>query len=809
MLKNWLKIYLHQVKNNKLFTALNTLGLSLGIAGLVFAILYWNDEHSYNEWNPEKETIFQVINYVGDDMYWSTNISPLEPFLNEMPELESHCYLNNWYFNENLEYKGKKEKIGKILDAQSSFFSFFSFEFIQGSATSALQDKTSMALSEETAKLFFGNENPIGKRITYKENVLTVKAVYKIPGKSSFAPMAVVSLIDDRLKQDADHWGNFSYGLLLKLKNPEKAAVVKKKIDQIYFVNRTAKEAKEEGISVADYEKEYGKTLSILEPLLSSRLHSISNGYPEGKGNYQFLMIMMGLSLLILVMSIVNYVNLATANAIKRAKEVGVRKILGASKKNIILQFLFETIITVTLSILVALVIVELALPYYNEFLSKELVIHSSQFYIQLILIFVIVILFAGIFPAIYVSNFETLKVIKGNYGRSKSGIWLRNGMLVLQFAIASFFIIGSSIVYQQVRFMSTKDLGFSGDQIISLNYTPQPYDFQDKNFDKKLAIKHDQIREELLNIKTIQKVASGGFSFGNGSFSSSSFNYNNAQINGQIMTVDFEMLELMNIKIAEGRYLSEKLSSDTISTMLINETAWRLMKEKNPIGKIIDWNDKKLEIVGVVKDFHVNGPQDPIAPMVFFHYKTIDWSIANMNTFFIKSSPEKMEQTIASLEKLWKTKVDPQNPFVYDFVDKAFARTYQSYVSQKNLFSLLNFVVIMIALFGLFALASYSIQRRMKEIAIRKTLGAETKTLLASLSKQYVLYCIIGFLIALFPVYSLLEKWLENFAFRIEISLIPFVAGFFALLFLTLIIVLSRAYQATKVNVLKYLKYE
>ncbi len=809
MLKNWLKIYLHQVKNNKLFTALNTLGLSLGIAGLVFAILYWNDEHSYNEWNPEKETIFQVINYVGDDMYWSTNISPLEPFLNEMPELESHCYLNNWYFNENLEYKGKKEKIGKILDAQSSFFSFFSFEFIQGSATSALQDKTSMALSEETAKLFFGNENPIGKRITYKENVLTVKAVYKIPGKSSFAPMAVVSLIDDRLKQDADHWGNFSYGLLLKLKNPEKAAVVKKKIDQIYFVNRTAKEAKEEGISVADYEKEYGKTLSILEPLLSSRLHSISNGYPEGKGNYQFLMIMMGLSLLILVMSIVNYVNLATANAIKRAKEVGVRKILGASKKNIILQFLFETIITVTLSILVALVIVELALPYYNEFLSKELVIHSSQFYIQLILIFVIVILFAGIFPAIYVSNFETLKVIKGNYGRSKSGIWLRNGMLVLQFAIASFFIIGSSIVYQQVRFMSTKDLGFSGDQIISLNYTPQPYDFQDKNFDKKLAIKHDQIREELLNIKTIQKVASGGFSFGNGSFSSSSFNYNNAQINGQIMTVDFEMLELMNIKIAEGRYLSEKLSSDTISTMLINETAWRLMKEKNPIGKIIDWNDKKLEIVGVVKDFHVNGPQDPIAPMVFFHYKTIDWSIANINTFFIKSSPEKMEQTIASLEKLWKTKVDPQNPFVYDFVDKAFARTYQSYVSQKNLFSLLNFVVIMIALFGLFALASYSIQRRMKEIAIRKTLGAETKTLLASLSKQYVLYCIIGFLIALFPVCFLLEKWLENFAFRIEISLIPFVVGFFALLFLTLIIVLSRAYQATKVNVLKYLKYE
>jgi len=809
MFKNWLKIYLHQIKNNKLFTALNTLGLSMGIAGLVFAMLYWNDEHSYDKWNPEKENIFQVINYVGDNMYWPTNISPLEPFLDEMPEVESHCYLNTWYLNENLEYNGKKEKITKILDAQTNFFSFFPFEFIQGSATSALQDNTSIALSEETAKLFFGSENPIGKRMTYKENVFTVKAIYRIPGKSSFAPMAVLSSIGDRLKNDADHWGNFSYGLMLKLKNPENATEVKKKIEQIYYVNRTNKDAQEEGLTVAQYEEKYGKTIVYIESLKSARLHSITNGYPEGKGNYQFLMIMMGLSLLILVMSIVNYVNLTTANAIKRAKEVGVRKILGASKKNIILQFLFETILTATLSILIALVIVELALPYYNEFLKKELVIHSGQFYQQLILIFVIVVLFAGIFPAIYVSNFETLKVLKGNYGRSKSGIWLRNGMLVLQFAIASFFIIGSSIVYQQVRFMSTKDLGFSGDQIININYTPPPYDFQDKNFDKKLIVKHNHAREELLNIKTIQKVASGGFSFGNGSFSSSSFVYNNINIQGHNMAIDFEILELMNIKMAEGRYLSDKFSSDTISSILINETAMKLMKEKNPVGKIIDWNDKKLEIVGVVKDFHVNGPQEPIVPMVFFHYKTVDWSIGNMNTFFIKSSPEKMEETLASLEKLWKTKVNPGNPFHYDFVDKAFARTYQNYISQKNLFSLLNLVVILIALFGLFSLASYSIQRRMKEIAIRKTLGAETKTLLKDLSKQYVIFCIIGFMIALFPVYYLLGKWLENFAFRIDISPTPFLIGFFALLILTLIIVLSRAYQATKVNVLKYLKYE
>ena len=809
MLKNWFKIYFHQIKNNKFFTTLNVLGLSIGISGLIFAILYWNDEHSYDEWNPESENIFQVINYVGDNMYWATNISPLEPFIKEMPEVKSHCYLNTWYLKESLEYNGKKEKIEKIIDAQSNFFSFFPYEFVHGNATVALQDNKSIALSEETAKLFFGNKNPIGKQITYKENLLTVKAVYRFLGKSSFAPMAVISLIGDKLKQDADHWGNFSFGLFLNLENPADASKVKKKIEQIYYVNRTNKDAEEEGLTVAEYEEKYGKTVVYLESLKSVRLHSIANGSPEGKGNYQFLMIMMGLSLLILVMSVMNYVNLATANTIKRAKEVGVRKILGASKKNIILQFLFETILTATLSILIALVIVELALPFYNQFLSKELVIHSNQFYKQLMLIFIIVILFAGIFPAIYVSNFETLKVLKGNFGRSKSGIWLRNGMLVLQFAIASFFIIGSSIVYQQVRFMNTKDLGFSGDQIINVNYAPPPYDFQDKNFDQKLRAKHNQIREELLNIKTISKVASGGFSFSNGSFSSSSFVYNNINIQGQNMSVDFDILELMQIKLSEGRYLSEKISSDTISSILINETALKQMKEKNPIGKIIDWNGSKLEIIGVIKDFHVNGPQEEIPPMVFFHYKTIDWTIGNMNTFFIKSNPEKMQETLASIEKLWKTKVNPENPFQYDFVDKAFARTYENYVKQKNLFSLLNLIVILIALFGLFALASYSIQRRMKEIAIRKTLGAETKTLLKELSKQYVIFCLIGFLIALFPVYFLLGKWLENFAYRIEISLIPFIIGFFSLMILTLIVVLSRAYQATRVNVLKYLKYE
>jgi putative ABC transport system permease protein len=316
-------------------------------------------------------------------------------------------------------------------------------------------------------------------------------------------------------------------------------------------------------------------------------------------------------------------------------------------------------------------------------------------------------------------------------------------------------------------------------------------------------------IKDQVSKIKGVEQVSTGAFDFGNGSGSSSSFDYNGITVQGQNMGIDFGMLEMMKIGLKEGRYLTEKLASDTINTMLINETSMKLMKEKNPLGKEVEWNGNKLKIVGVVKDFNLYSPQAEVPPMVFFHFKTIDWMLQNASRIHVKVDGKNMEQTIADIEKFWTKNVDSEYPFEYDFVDKAYARTYEAYVKQRNLFSLLNVIVILIAIFGLFALASYSIQRRMKEIAIRKTLGAETNVLLKELSKQYVFFCIIGFLIAVFPVYYLLGKWLENFASRIEISFVPFVVGFVVLLILTLIVVLSRAYQATRMDVLKYLKYE
>ena len=804
MLKNWTKIFLYNIRNNKLFTFLNVLGLAIGISGLIFAILYWNDEHAYNEWNPEKEKVYQVLTVIGSGLDpWATTVSPLAPLLkSEAPQVESYCYIETNYSTDNIRYKGRKELITKVFDAQGNFFSFFPFDFIKGSAAEALPDDSSIALSEETAIRLFGDENPLGKQVVYSKKNLVVRGVYRVPGKSSIAPMAVTSFMNYKLKSSEGSWGDYNFGLLLKLKSPEAVPGVIKKIDQLFLEYKTKPGAKEEGIALEDYiKKDGGEGTVLLESLKTARLHSADNAYPEGKGSYQSLVIMLGLSILILILSIVNYVNLATANAIKRAKEVGVRKILGADKGNIIRQFVYETVIMTTAAILLALVIVELSLPYYNDFLGKELVIHSGQFYGQLLLIFGIVVIFSGLFPAGYVANFETLNVLKGNFGRSKTGTWLRNGMLILQFAIASFFIIGSYIVYQQVEYMSHKDLGFQGKQIIEISYRQKG--------EKSPYERYRTIKQELSKIKGIEQISTGTFSFGKGGMSSTGFEYNNRNIQSKNMAYDFGMLEMMHIQIAEGRDLSESLASDTVNTILINETAARMMNEKNPVGKEINWNDKKLKIVGLVKDFHINGPQNKIPPMTFLHFKTIRWMEGNLSLVFVKIAPENTEETLLSIEQFWNTKVDSDYPFQYDFVDKGFARAYESYVKQKNLFSLLNIVVILISLFGLFALATFSIERRMKEIAIRKTLGAETRVLLRHLSNQYLIFCVIGFLIALFPVYFLLEMWLENFAFRIGITVLPFAISFVILLLLTLIVVLSRALQATRIDVLKYLKYE
>ncbi|MEA9412702.1 ABC transporter permease [Flavobacterium sp. PL02] len=803
MLKNWINIFIYHIKTNRLFTALNVLGLSIGIAGLIFATLYWNEEHSYDQWNPEKDKIYTVLNDIGGGNIWAVNSAVPAPILKSTTsDLQDYCYFTSNYNKETIQYNGKIELVNKIFSAQSSFFSFFPFEFILGSAKSALHDRNSIAISEELASRLFKNENPMGKQVKYAGNFFVVRGVYSLSQKSSVMPAAITTIIEEELEKKKDSWG-LNFGLMLNLKKQSDTTAILKSLNHIYIENNFKKQAKEEGITYEAFLKLYGEQVKPkLLPFSNSRLNQGNCPFPEGTANLQFLKILMGLSILILLLSIVNYINLATANAIKRAKEVGVRKIVGATKLQIIIQFVFETTLITLFSFLLALVMVELSLPFYNSLLEKNLVLEGAQFYLQLILIFIIVILVAGVLPAIYVSNFETLKVLKGNFSRSKSGIWLRNSMLVLQFAIATFFIIGSLIVYQQVNYMANKDLGFKGAQVMDISFKPKK--------GRNQFERYKTIKQELLKIKGVQAVSAGVFSIGSNVNSWSGMHYkDNKEVITQQMAIDFGMMDVLGVRIIKGRDLTNKIASDSISNVLLNEAAAKTLQEKDPINKEIIWENRKLKVVGIVKDFNYFGLQNKIAPMVFMHITAFDWVQKDLLNISVKIAPQDMPKTIDAIDKFWKSKVDAEYPFEFNFVDRSFARTYKDYQNQSQLFSFLNVIVILIAVFGLFALASFSMERRLREIAIRKTLGAETNVLLKELSKQYVIFCVIGFIIGIIPAYFLLQQWLDYFAFRINIQIFPFVVAFLSLLFLTLTIVLAKAYQVTKIDVLKYLKYE
>ncbi len=803
MFKNYINTFIYQIKNNKLFSILNILGLSIGMATLIFAILYWNDEHSYDQWNPEKGKIYSVLNDIGQKNVWTSNPATTGPLLQSVSsDLESYCYFYPDYAKDVIIYNGKKEMTSKIFTAQSNFFSFFPFHFIHGNGKTALQDRNSIALSDETAVRLFGNENPLEKLVKYDGQIFTVRGVYKITEKSSVMPNAVTTIIEDDLKRTKDQW-TYHYGLILKFKNPNASSRIIQTLDKLFFENCTKLYAKQEGLTVSEFIKKYGEPVkSSLLPLPEARLYKGNFPFPEEGGKLQYILILMGLSILILLLSIVNYVNLATANAIKRAKEIGVRKITGATKRQIVTQFIFETALTTIFSVLIALVIVEISLPVYNSFLDKDLILIGSQFYIQLILITLIVIIVSGVLPAVYVSNFEALKVLKGNFSRSKKGIWLRNGMLVLQFGIAAFFIIGSFIVYKQVNFMAEKDLGFKGAQVLDITFKAKK--------DKKQYERYKLIKQEAGKIKGVEGVSTALFAMGSMENSWSSASYkDNKPFLIQEMEMDFEMLDMLDIKVLKGRKLNSAYASDTISSVLLNEEAVKLIPEKDPLNKTIYWRDQKVKVVGVVKDFNYFGLESRISPMIFFYVTKIDGVRDDIRHIFIKVSPDNLQETIKGINKFWIEKVDSEYPFEYNFVDKNYARTFKKYENQRDLFALLNIIVILIAVFGLFSLASFSMERRLREIAIRKTLGADTNILLKELSKQYVVFCIIGFLIGIIPAYLLLEKWLENFAFRISIPPLPFFLAFISLLFLTLAIVLAKAYQVTKVDVLKYLKYE
>ena len=799
MIQTWFKIFFRNSKKNWLNLLINILGLTLGFAGLIVVLLYLNDEQSYNKDNADADEIYRVVHKMEDGEIWdsSTNVEG-EKYKQDIPEVTNYYLSESWYSSSILKVGEKELFTRDILQGESTFFDVFPFKIVEGSIEKFKESRNHLAISEKQAKVFFGNQSAIGKSIDFFNRTFIITTVYKIEGKHYFMPGIVIQFI----KEPEGHWGNFSNNLFVKTNKDTDLKTITKKANDVWYKYAVIPQAKKDGLSPEEFQEKHG-TEVIFEPLNDIRLKTVADqAGPEGKGNYQLILIMLSLSILLIIISCVNFINLSIASATQRAKEVGVKKTLGLSKFSLTRQYTLEIVLQGIVAFVLSLILVELILPSFNEFMEKEISILNIKLLSKIAVFAVIISLLIGIIPALYLSKFKSVEVLKGNISRSKQGVFARNLMLGLQFLISGFFLTGSIIINKQVTYMMEKDLGFKGDQIVMISMNK----FDDR-YKKYLLAKR-----ELIKHPNIDAVTSNSFTIGGGSSMSTNSDYNDITVQANANAIDYNYLDAMDIKIVKGRGLQENKASDTINSILINETMAKAFNiYDDPIGKQIKigFDDKKKNVIGVVKDYHIRGLDSKIPATFFIHWSTIGWVKENFWMMQFKIKPENIQETLGDIEKYWNENIEQGYPFNPQFVNKRFASTYKKYQNQQTLFFILTTVVILVSLLGLFALATLTIQQRLKEVAIRKTLGASIKEIMFQLIKGFLKITLIASVILIPIAYYLIQGWLDNFVYRIDMPILPFIITPIILTVLVFVVVGLKAFNATKVDLIKYLKFE
>ncbi|KQT22562.1 antibiotic ABC transporter permease [Chryseobacterium sp. Leaf405] len=810
MLKNWLKIAFINYKKNWLSTLINVLGLSVGLCVFLLIFIHWQDEKSYENWIPNNENIYLVE--TGNPSFGTMIVSSypeLAVSKEKFPEIEDYTIANSWEDYKVKLSSGNNSVFTSNARVSDSFFDFFPFKKVAGSYKNAISENNKIALSEETAKGLFGDEykDCIGKLIKMDDSddkSYVITAVYQIPEVNSVYKPGFV-MRHPSSEESKKSWTNYSYVGYFILKPGTNVQDLEKKMSDLVSAH--------EKISAEKWGEKYeekNKMKVHLTPIAKMKLDAKSEGI--SKGDKKSIMILLGLSALILLLSGINLINLRTAQASQRAKEIGVRKVIGSSRTKIIIQFLLENLIICIVAYILALAAVELLLPTFNTFLGKEIKLSDGRVFLYSGILLLIFAFLSGIIPAFYLSNFKPINTLKGNFSRSKNGVWLRNSILTLQLVISSFFIICSLIIHSQVKLMLNKELGFKGDQVIQINFKKTDWE---NNYNLK---KYLRLKAEVAKISGVESVTGSVISIGSGFVNSSTVKKatDTLQVLKNVINgaIDRNYFDFYNIKFASGRDLDWNRASDTISGAVANEAFIKKMgwNHQNALGKEVypGWEEKKrkYKILGIIKDFYVNGVDKPVEPMLFFNYDR-NWSKGNMSNLQIKLSGSDIKGTLEQIKEFWVTKAEPGYPFDYEFVDKRFAKTFEKFQKQQMLFTTLNVVVLVIALLGLFALSSLVIDQKLKDVAIKKTLGADERTIIWDLTKKFLIICILAVLVS-FPFgYYAMNEWLKDFAYRIDMPIFPFILSMILLLILTFSVVSIKAYKATKMNLVKYFKYE
>ncbi|KAA0993175.1 ABC transporter permease [Dyadobacter aurulentus] len=810
MLQNYFKIAWRNLQRNRAFSAINIAGLAIGLASCMLISLYVIDELSYDRFNEKADQIVRVV-FKGTMQGGKFNEAHVMPptaaaLKADYPEvLESTrlrhggspvILMNEKLFTDN-----------RLALVDNNFFQVFTLPFLSGNSKTALSDPNAIVISETMARKFFGNTDPVGKLLTFKgfQDKPKIAGVFKdIPRNSHFQFDIFASLANSG-EAKSTSWMQSEFFTYLVLPKDYDYKKLEAKLPGTVEKYMGPQVEGAFGMSFKEFRKK-GNLLGLyLQPLTDIHLHSDFQYDLGDNGDIRYVYIFGAVATIMLLIACINFMNLSTASSSKRAKEIGVRKVMGSARRELVWQFLTESVLITFLAMVLAILIGVIALPLFNSLSDKELKIDFETIpaiAAYFVLFGLFVGFFAGSYPAFFLSSFRPIAVLKGNISGSLSpgskGISMRSGLVVFQFAISIVLIIGTMVVYNQLEFIQNKKLGYDKDQVLVL---PDAW---------ALGKNQEAFKNELISDSRIAKVSASGYLPAGPSYNNNYSIFPESRSTELVKTlrydVDYDYISTLGMKLVEGRNFSKSFGTDS-SAIIINQTTAKMLGwERNALNHTIssNSNDGKRStyvIIGVVEDFHFKSFHEQISPLVMILGKGSGTMIAKVKTKDIAG-------LISSLEKKWNA-FKPDLPFTYSFLDDRFDETYKAEQKTAKILGLFAALTIFVACLGLFGLATFTAEQRTKEIGVRKVLGASVPGIVVLLSRDFMKLVGIAMLIAAPMAWWLMNKWLQDFAYKIDVAWWMFVAAGMLSLMVALVTVSFQSVKAALMNPVKSLKSE
>ncbi len=808
MIKNYLTVAIRNLMRHKLYTSINVLGLAIGLACGILIVLYIQQEFAVDRSHTLSDRIYKVIREKRSSTqttYEEGTSGALGPVLKEtFPEVETTVRI--WRWTVSVQY-GKRKNRYTLTLIDDNFLDVFDFPFIKGDPETAFRTPYSVVITDDMAQHLFGDTDPMGQTVSVDNRIFpgeyTVTGIVK-------APHLLSDLHFHLLTTTIPSVGKMPWIMWLPRQSWRPV--------NTYVLLKTGQNAETLQTKMQPLIKQYmgdevaAKNTYHLQSLHRVYLYGESDFNPAANSPIQQIYILVAIGLIVVVIACVNFTNLATARAITRKREVGVRKVVGAHRPQLMIQFLTESLLLTSVALLIALALVELCLPLFNQFVRGNLHLNAATVIIgapAVLALTLLVGLLAGWYPAFFLSSFSPVTALKSRASSSSGSTGLKKGLVVFQFGMSILLVICTLVVYQQLRFIDTKDMGFARDYIVSLPIFAHD---REHEFDPqmRLSARHQTVKQVFLEHPNI--------------LSASALRYDISGYGGRprliwpdgdrtkertirINEVDDSFFEIFDIPVLRGRVFSADVASDTSQAIILNETAVRLLGwEDDPIGKQIEtpaaFNNQTLTVIGVVKDYHSLSLREEIAPMGFVARWRLFYSLA------LRVRPENTAQTLSFLETQWKRFV-PDAPFRYMFLDEIIQRYYFNERLTGKMLGVFSLLAIFVACLGLFGLAAFMVQSRTKEIGVRKVLGASTSHLVMLLSREFILLILLANLIAWPIAYYLMRDWLSGFAYQTDLNILSFVAGAILALIIAFGTVSLQAIRAARSNPIDALRDE